>query len=102
MARLLAMYKPPVDAAAFDSYYFGKHVPLAKTVPGLLKYEVNSGPVMAMQGDAPYYLIATLHFASVEAMRAGLASPQGQATAGDLANFASAGVEIVYFDEKAV
>ena len=35
MATLLAMYKPPKDAAAFDRYYFGTHVPLAKTIPGL-------------------------------------------------------------------
>ena len=29
MARLLAMYKKPADAAAFDRYYFTTHVPQA-------------------------------------------------------------------------
>ncbi|MBL8514234.1 MAG: EthD family reductase, partial [Betaproteobacteria bacterium] len=31
MAKLIALYKTPTDKAAFDDYYFGKHVPLAKT-----------------------------------------------------------------------
>ena len=62
MARLLAIYKTPADTAAFDAYYFGSHVPLAKTIPGLRKYEVNAGPVMGMQGPSSTYLVATLHF----------------------------------------
>ena len=32
MARILAIYKTPADKAAFDKYYFEKHVPLAKTM----------------------------------------------------------------------
>ena len=31
MAKLFAIYQQPADASAFDAYYFGKHVPLAKT-----------------------------------------------------------------------
>ena len=96
------MYKMPADGAAFDAHYFGKHVPLAKTVPGLTKYEVNAGPVMGMEGQSAYHLVATLHFESIGALRAGLASAAGQATAADLANFASAGVDIVFFDDKTV
>ncbi|HTE37197.1 MAG TPA: EthD family reductase, partial [Reyranella sp.] len=42
MAKLVVMYSKPADAAAFDAYYFGKHVPLAKTIPGLRSYEVNA------------------------------------------------------------
>jgi hypothetical protein len=30
MATLMVLYSKPTDAAAFNSYYFGKHVPLAK------------------------------------------------------------------------
>ena len=33
MAKLVALYKKPADAAAFDAYYFGTHVPIAKKVP---------------------------------------------------------------------
>ena len=102
MARLIAMYKTPADTAAFDAYYFGKHVPLAKTVPGLRKYEVNSGAVMGMAGPAATYLVATLHFDSLADIATAMATDQGKATAADLPNFAGAGVDIVMFDDKVV
>lgn len=41
MARLLVMYRTPKDAAAFDTHYFENHVPMAKKIPGLRKYEVS-------------------------------------------------------------
>ncbi|MFN0162166.1 MAG: EthD family reductase, partial [Burkholderiales bacterium] len=50
MAKLVVMYDRPADPAAFDAYYFNKHVPLAKTIPGLRNYEVNAGPVATPAG----------------------------------------------------
>ncbi len=102
MARLLVMYSKPADAAAFDAYYFDKHVPLAKTIPGLRSYEVNAGPVATPQGPSTYHLIATLTFDSLAAIGAAFASKEGQATAADLANFAQAGAEMVMFDTREV
>lgn len=102
MAKLVAMYKKPADAAAFDAHYFSTHVPTAKKVPGLRRYEVSTGPVASPSGESPYHLIAILEFDSLAAIQAGLGSPEGQATAGDLANFAQAGVELLMFDSKEV
>lgn len=95
MAKVYAIYQQPKDPAAFDRYYFDKHVPLAKTIPGLRRYEVTRGDVMGMAGKHGVYLVATLEFDSMEAIAAALASSQGQATAADLANFASAGVDLM-------
>ena len=95
MAKVYALYKTPTDPAAFDRYYFDRHVPLAKTIPGLLSYEVTRGPIAAMSGATPYYLIATLAFESRAAIDAALASTQGRATAGDLGNFATGGVDVL-------
>ena len=94
MAKVIAMYRTPSDAAAFDRYYFETHVPLAKTIPGLLAYEVTRGTIATMDGPSPYYLIAILTFDSAEAIQAALTSAQGQATAADLRNFANGGVEL--------
>ena len=102
MARLIAMYKTPADRAAFDSHYFGSHVPLAKSIPGLRKYEVNAGPVLGMAGPAAMYLVATLHFDSLAEIAKAMTTDQGKATAADLPKFAGAGVEIVMFDDKVV
>ena len=95
MARLYAIYQQPQDPAAFDHYYFNTHVPLAKKIPGLLGYEVTRGDVMGMGGKHGVYLVATLEFASMQAIAAAMASPEGQATAADLANFAAAGVDVM-------
>ncbi len=53
-------------------------------------------------GEAPKYLIRGTY--RVGANRAGtaFASPQGQAAAGDLANFADGGAELYFFDTKDV
>lgn len=102
MAKLFAIYQQPADPAAFDRYYFETHVPLAKTIPGLRSYEVTRGDVMGMAGKHGTYLVAVLGFDSMQAIAAALASPQGQATAADLANFASAGVDVMMAETAAI
>lgn len=102
MAKLIALYKKPADVAAFDAYYFSIQVPLAKTIPGLRRYEVSVGPVATLQGESPFHLAAILSFDSRNAIQQALASPEGKATAADLANFAQAGVELLVFDSEAV
>ena len=70
-------------------------MPLAKTLPGLRSYEVTHGDVMGMAGKHGVYLVAILEFDSMSAIQAAMASPQGEATAADLANFAGAGVDVM-------
>ncbi len=99
-AKLVALYQKPSNAAAFDGYYFSKHISIAKKVPGLRRYEVNAGPVGTPQGEAPYHVVATMTFDSLAAIQQALVSPEGQAAAADLANFAQAGVELLVFESK--
>jgi uncharacterized protein (TIGR02118 family) len=102
MASLVVMYKTPKDATAFDTYYFEKHIPLAKTIPGLRKYEVNQGPVVTPNGASGIHLVATLRFDDLAAIQAAFASPQGQAAGADVANFATGGVDMIMFDDREV
>ena len=102
MAKLIALYKTPADPAAFDRYYYDVHVPIAKKVPGLRNYEVTRGPIVTLEGLAPYHLIAVLTFDSVNAIQAALASEEGKATAADLGRFAGAGVDIYIVDTKTI
>lgn len=102
MAKLFAIYQQPTDPAAFDNYYFNKHVPLAKTIPGLRSYEVTRGDVMGMAGKHGVYLVAILEFDSMAAVGAAMASEQGKATAADLANFATAGVDVMMGETRMV
>ena len=102
MAKLIAMYKTPPDKAAFDRYYEATHVPIAKKVPGLRRYEVSRGPIVTLDGVSPYHLIATLSFDSIAAIQAALASAEGQATAADLGRFATAGVDVYIVDDATI
>ena len=102
MAKLIAIYQQPKDTRAFDDYYFNKHVPLAKTIPGLRSYEVTRGDVMGMAGKHGVYLVAILGFDSMEAIGAAMASSQGQAAAADFGNFAGAGVDVMMGETKMV
>ena len=102
MAQLVVMYKTPKDTAAFDKYYFEKHIPIAKKIPGLRKYEVNQGPVANPAGPSGLYLIAILHFDNLAAVQAAFASPEGQATAADVPTFATGGVDMIFFDTREV
>jgi uncharacterized protein (TIGR02118 family) len=102
MAKLIALYKKPRNAAEFDAYYYKTHAPLAKKIPGVKRYEVSTGAVATPQGESAYHLAAVLTFDSLAAIQKGLSSPAGQATAADLGNFAQAGVELLIFDSKEI
>jgi len=102
MARLVVMYKTPRDTGAFDSYYFKTHVPIAKKIPGLRKYEVSRGAVATPAGPSGYHLVAILHFDDVAAIQAAFGSPEGKAAVADLGNFASEGADIIMFEARDV
>jgi uncharacterized protein (TIGR02118 family) len=95
-------HKKPKDAETFDKHYSSVHIPLAKRIPGLKKHDISKGAIATPAGPSGIHLIATLYFDSLDAVKAGLASPQGKAAAGDLANFADGGAELYFFDTKEV
>lgn len=102
MARLIVLYKTPTDPAAFDRYYAATHIPLAKRIPGLRRYSVSRGPIASAAGASDLHLVATLYFDTLADVQAGFASPEGQAAAGDLSNFADGGADLIFFDDDDV
>ena len=102
MAVIVAIYKTPKNVEAFNEYYFAKHVPTAKKLPGLRQYRVSDGPVGLPMEPGGVHLVAILEFDSVEAIHQAMGSPEGQATSGDLAKFADGGVDLMIFDTKSV
>ncbi len=100
MARMVVIYKTPADVAAFEKHYFETHIPLAKKLPGLRKYEISRGKIRAVAGPDDVFLIGTLHFDDLDAIRAAFASPEGRATAADRLIYApdESGVQMFLFD----
>jgi uncharacterized protein (TIGR02118 family) len=95
MVKLIALYKPPADAAAFDDHYNNIHAPLAKKMPGLRKLEV-SRTFGAPAGEPKYYQMAELYFDDKKAMFAALQSEEGAAAAKDVMGFAGEIIHMMF------
>ena len=54
MAGMVVIYKKPADVKAFEKHYFETHIPLAKKIPGLRKYEISHGPVTVIAGPSEH------------------------------------------------
>ncbi|MEE1944729.1 EthD family reductase [Pedobacter sp. KR3-3] len=80
---MIAIYKTPKDIEAFDKHYFEVHVPLAKELPGLVKYEVGNRQIMSTTGHSDVYCIGILYFESLDALKSAFASEQGKKCATD-------------------
>jgi len=94
MVRMLVLYNRPEDPEAFDKHYNEIHIPLAKQMPGLLRYTVSRN----LSKKAPYYLIAELDWEDMDAMRASGDSEIGAKAGADVANFATGGATTMVFE----
>lgn len=104
MARMIVIYRTPKDPAEFKRHYFEVHVPMAKQLPGLRKYEVSDGPIVKIAGSFDSYLVATLHFDSLEAIKSAFVTETGRACATDRRLMApdDEDVQIFLFDDREV
>jgi uncharacterized protein (TIGR02118 family) len=101
-AHVLVLYNQPTDPAAFEAYYFGTHVPIAKRIPKLRSYTVNRGQLAPAGGTTPYFLVAILAFDSMADVQTGMTSPEGVAAGADVANFATGGASILMYETQEV
>ncbi len=94
MDKVLILFGPPVDGAAFARYFEETHRPLLDRLPRLGAVEANwvTGAVI---GDVTVHLLVELNFASEQALQDGLNSDAGQKMARDYPSFASGGVTIL-------
>lgn len=102
MAKMTVIYKQPKDKEFFERHYFNVHVPLAMQLPGLIKYEINDGPIVSLTGHSETYRIANLYFESMEAMMNAFGSEIGKKCAADRKIFApnNEDVQIYLYQSK--
>ena len=102
MVKFLVLYDTPADPAAFERHYRDVHIPLTKKLPGLRRYTVGRHARL-IRGDEPYYWIAELEWDTIDALQKAFQSPEGQATAQDVANLARyAGVRSMVYEVEEV
>ena len=96
---VLAIYKKPEDAASFEKHYKEVHLPLAKKIPGLkqiLCHWISGGA----RGKSDIHMVAELVFNNEEDFKRAMGSEENKACGKDLANFAGAGVEVVFASSR--
>jgi uncharacterized protein (TIGR02118 family) len=101
MAKMTVIYKTPADTEFFEKHYFEVHVPLAKRLPGLIKYEINDGSIISTTEHPQPYRIANLYFETLETMMNSFRSEIGQKCAADRKILAgNEEVQIYLYDTK--
>ena len=100
MAKMIVIYKNPKDKESFEQHYFNVHIPLARQLPGLKKYEISDGAIASPTGHSETYLVANLYFDSMEDIKKAFATEVGQQCALDRKILAptSDDVQIYLFD----
>lgn len=92
MYKLVAIYRAPDDAEAFDEHYFNTHTPLMEAIPGYDRIEV-SRVTRGLIGEAPY-LMFEMWFPDEASLKAALRSPENMAAGKDLMGFAGDQVSV--------
>lgn len=96
MHKLMVLYPEPNDRDHFRNYYVSTHVPLVRTLPGLLRCHY-SFDVSATAGVTPYFAIFEADFIDAAAMETARSSPQGKLVADDVANYATGGAVVLHY-----
>lgn len=95
MVKLTVLYGHPKDPAAFEKYYAETHMPIAQKMQGPRRVELAKVVGSPDGGRPPYYRLADLYFDDLDHLKSAMATPEGKATAADLANFATGGVTLM-------
>jgi len=95
MYKLIALYRKPADPDAFERHYAQVHAPLVQAIPGLSRFVLNRGTPPPWGGEAPFYLIAEMHFPDEPTYTRAMASAENRAAGKDLRQFAGDLVTLV-------
>nr|WP_290666174.1 EthD family reductase [Ardenticatena sp.] len=97
MYKLVAIYRPPEDEAAFDDHYFNVHARLMARVPGYTRIEVSK-VTRHLFGEPQVYLMFEMWFKDKESLKAALKSPENAEAGKDLMGFAKDLVSVFTVD----
>ena len=96
--KVIALYDPPDDPAAFFRHYETVHAPLVKKTPGLQSFVLNRVTDDLLGGAPPYVLIAEMTYPDRATFEAAMKSPENAAAGQDLMSFAKGKVRVVVAD----
>lgn len=95
MIKATVLYGHPTSAEVFEKYYSETHLPIVAKATGIVKSEYTKFLPNADGTAAAYYRMAELYFSGPNELQQTMSSPEGQAMAADLSNFATGGITII-------
>lgn len=96
MHKIVVLYPPQPDPEKFKAYYESTHLRLARKLPGLVAMR-HSFDVAAIGGTSPYFCVYEAEFTDGAALGAAMGSPEGQAVANDLPNYADVPPILIHY-----
>ncbi len=85
MVKLSVIYRGrPADPAAFDDYYWSKHLPTVARWPGVRRIELARG-----EAGQEIYQVCDIYFDSHDTLRVALMSPERKVSQEDVKRFPS-------------
>jgi uncharacterized protein (TIGR02118 family) len=99
-AKLIVIYPRPTDIEAFDKVYSEEHVPMAVAKLSGKTRIVATKVIGSPQGVPPFYVIAEVHFPTMEALQSCAASDGGKETLAHAVSISSGGSPIFLVAEE--
>ena len=93
--KLTVVYDNPKDPEAFEAHYTSVHVPLAMKIPGVKRAELAKVFPKEDGSPTPAYRTADFYFDDYKSACDALATPEGQAAAGDAVQLATGGIRFL-------
>jgi len=99
-AKIVVLYPPPTDVAAFERLYVEEHIPLARAkIVGATKFIFTT--VLGAHGaEAPYHRVTEIHFPSMEALQASAANPSSLESAAHAVAISSGGPPVFLITDE--
>jgi uncharacterized protein (TIGR02118 family) len=101
MVKLVVLYKKPQNVEEFEKKYREEHMPIVNRIPGLKSVEISK-MVGAPMGESPYYMMAELYFDNMDALKAGMSSPEGKESAKNIMSFAKDIISMMFAEVEKV
>ena len=99
-AKIVVLYPKPTDVTEFERLYVDDHMPLAKAKIGGATKFVFTTVGGAVGGDPAWHRITEIHFPSLDALQASLATVSTQEAAGHAVQISSGGAPLFLIGDE--
>lgn len=95
MYKLMVLYPHPADPQAFKAYYVNQHLPMARKLDGMLRFDY-AFPEALGDATSPWFCIFQAYFPDQATLLTALQSPTGKALAADVPNYSPNGATLLH------